>query len=171
MSRILVLVVLLAPFAACGGGEEGGNGGGEPAAGPAPLAPLELVKKTATDEFRFVMQAPEGATAEWSTAYFFVSHPEGFALRVTPRWHEDLEKQKASYGEMNIKGHEVLVDEPDALLVRVDYHHGTDYEVLVNATIGDRKVSLTSTELIGKPYTREQAERLLECSRTLAALE
>jgi hypothetical protein len=172
MVRTLVLLALLPAIFATGcGGEEGGDGGSPDSGEPAPLAPLSLAKKTTMNEYRLTMQAPEGSTAEWSTVYFFVRHGKDFALRVTPNHTEDLAAKKKSYEELNIKGFEVLMDEPDALLVRVDAHSGTDFEVFVNKEIGGVKYAMSSVGIVGGSYSRAQAERLLACCRTLAAAE
>jgi hypothetical protein len=167
--RFLCAVSLLLPLLFACGGEGGSSDGGGKDLTTAPLAPLTLSKKTTLNEYHVVLDVPEGTTVEWSSVYFFLKNGKGLSMRVTPNHAEDLEKRKASFEKMNIEGFDVLVDEENALLVEVRAHSGTDYEVYYNTEIDGTRYACQSVGLVPGPYSKEMAERILACFRTLRA--
>lgn len=170
MKRLILMVTLVLPVLACGGdGGEGDGGGGAPDLTAATLAPLTLHKKTTMNEYQVVLDVPEGTTSEWRTVYFFLKKDKALSLRVVPNDTKDLAKQKASYESMNIKGFNLLVDEKDALVVEVQAHSGTDYEVYFNTEVGGTRYALQSVGLIPGPYSKAMALKILEWLRTVRA--
>ena len=170
MRKLPAVLFLLPLLFACGNGDETGDGGGGGAdLINAPLVPLTLSKKTTMNEYHAVIDVPEGTTAEWSTVYFFLKNGKALSIRITPNHAEDLAKKKASFGEMNIKGFDVLVDEENALLVEVRAHSGTDYEVYYNTEVAGTRYACQSVGLVPGPYSKAMAEKILACLRTLRA--
>lgn len=161
----IVLALGLIGFAACDKG--GGEGDGDEPANVTMVA-TPLAHETATANWNFTMQAPEGAEVNWESVAFYVMDGDWFKVQVTPRDDRGFDALKTQVEGMNVQGHEFLIDEPDTLMYRLDTAEGPEFHVVYKVALADTTVRCESIPPGRQGYTRPQVDRILEACRSLA---